>query len=193
MTICHYNINDTMSQGGIMAKKTFYNLPKEKKENILSSLKEIFEQKEVTDVTVSEIVQKLNLARGSFYQYFEDIYDAYFEVMDKYTLKIHEAFFEIFKKNKGNLEITLKLYGDFLVNILYDSNVKNLYRYKFLNWNEKTNNHYSYENMNLKSNFIKAILHELIKDSFRYDYTRELFITTYNKYCIWILKGVKYE
>lgn len=193
MTICHYNINDTMSQGGIMAKKTFYNLPKEKKENILSSLKEIFEQKEVTDVTVSEIVQKLNLARGSFYQYFEDIYDAYFDVMDKYTLKIHEAFFEIFKENKGNLEITLKLYGDFLVNILYDSNVKNLYRYKFLNWNEKTNKHYSSENMNLKSNFIKAILHELIKDSFRYDYTRELFITTYNKYCIWILKGVKYE
>lgn len=176
-----------------MAKKTFYNLPKEKKENILSSLKEIFEQKEVTDVTVSEIVQNLNLARGSFYQYFEDIYDAYFEVMDKYTLKIHEAFFEIFKENKGNLEITLKLYGDFLVNILYDSSVKNLYRYKFLNWNEKTNKHYSSENMNLKSNFIKAILHELIKDSFRYDYTRELFITTYNKYCIWILKGVKYE
>ena len=40
-------------------------------------------------------------------------------------------------------------------------------------------------------NFIKSIIHELIKESFRNDYTREKFIEVYKLYRNWILRGVE--
>ena len=43
-----------------MAKKTFENLEKEKKEKIYESLKEFFEEEDLKNINVSEIVKKLN-------------------------------------------------------------------------------------------------------------------------------------
>ena len=57
MTQCH--------SGGSMAKKTFENLEKEKKEKIYESLKEFFEEEDLKNINVSGIVKKLNIARGS--------------------------------------------------------------------------------------------------------------------------------
>ena len=41
-----------------MAKTTFNNLDKEKKENIYNSLKEFFEEEELKNINVSGIVKK---------------------------------------------------------------------------------------------------------------------------------------
>lgn len=53
-----------------MAKDTFYNLNEEKQDRIFKVLKDEFESKPFNEVTVKSIVEKLSIARGSFYQYF---------------------------------------------------------------------------------------------------------------------------
>ncbi|WP_049944401.1 TetR/AcrR family transcriptional regulator [Anaerococcus provencensis] len=56
-----------------MAKDTFYNLEEEKRAKITEVLISEFSQKPFADVSVKTIVERLGIARGSFYQYFEDL------------------------------------------------------------------------------------------------------------------------
>ena len=60
-----------------MPKDTFFNLPSDKREAITNVLLEEFAQKEYKIVSVSAIVKKAGIAKGSFYQYFEDKADAF--------------------------------------------------------------------------------------------------------------------
>lgn len=196
-----------------MANKTFYNLPEGKQNNIYKALKNVFESKSIKEAAVSDIIKESKMARGSFYQYFDDIYDAYFLMLKRETLEIHGEFFKLLVKEKGNLKESLNKYGEFLLKTLYDQKKRNLYKHKFLNWDEKVEDYYKkefieenlkdlknpqieIENINKKEmmefiNFIKSIIHELIKESFRNDYTREKFIEVYKLYTNWILRGVE--
>ena len=61
-----------------MPKATFFNLSNEKRKKIVKVLTEEFEKKNIQEATVKEIVQKLGIARGSFYQYFETLEESYF-------------------------------------------------------------------------------------------------------------------
>lgn len=56
----------------MLAKDTFYNLEEEKRAKITEVLISEFSQKPFADVSVKTIVERLGIARGSFYQYFED-------------------------------------------------------------------------------------------------------------------------
>ncbi len=49
-----------------MPKSTFYNLSDEKRERIIEVLMDTFKDKTIFDANVKEIVEKLNIARGSF-------------------------------------------------------------------------------------------------------------------------------
>src|SRR6056297_1592353 len=55
-----------------MPKKTFYNLPQEKKKRILKGSKEAFSQCHYNEVTIDTIVNNAKISKGSFYQYFHD-------------------------------------------------------------------------------------------------------------------------
>ncbi len=57
----------------MLAKDTFYNLEEEKRAKITEVLISEFSQKPFADVSVKTIVERLGIARGSFYQYFEDL------------------------------------------------------------------------------------------------------------------------
>lgn len=72
-----------------MAKSTFLNLKEEKLDYIIKSLVDIFYDTHVSKVTVSEIVEALDISRGSFYKYFEDIYDAYYTTAETCADKVH--------------------------------------------------------------------------------------------------------
>ena len=192
MTLCHF--------GGNMAKKTFENLEKEKKEKIYESLKEFFEEEDLKNINVSGIVKKLNIARGSFYQYFEDLEDSYFTVLKKETGEIHHKFFNLYKENKEDMGKTLKAYRDFLATELYDKNLKNLYRPKFfvfensfmLHGKNFLREHLS-DNFYHKMTYIMAVFHELIKESIRSDYDKEKFLEVCNLYINWLLGGINNE
>lgn len=192
MTQCHF--------GGNMAKKTFENLEKEKKEKIYNSLKEFFEEEDLKNINVSGIVKKLNIARGSFYQYFEDLEDSYFTVLKKETGEIHHKFFNLYKENKEDMEKTLKAYRDFLATELYDKNLKNLYRPKFfifensfmLHGKNFLREHLS-DNFYHKMTYIMAVFHELIKVSITSAYDKEKFLEVCNLYIYWLLGGINNE
>ena len=192
MTQCHF--------GGNMAKKTFENLEKEKKEKIYERLKEFFEEEDLKNINVSGIVKKLNIARGSFYQYFEDLEDSYFTVLKKETGEIHHKFFNLYKENKEDMGKTLKAYRDFLATELYDKNLKNLYRPKFFVFENSFMTHgknflreHLSDDFYHKMTYIMAVFHELIKESIRSDYDKEKFLEVCNLYINWLLGGINNE
>lgn len=72
-----------------MPKKTFLNLPEERQAEIRALLLTIFYEKPVSQVKVSEIVTALQMSRGIFYKYFEDLNDAYDYLIHYYAGQIH--------------------------------------------------------------------------------------------------------
>lgn len=60
-----------------MPKQTFLNLPKAKREAFLEAAVEEFAMRDYESASVSQIVAKLGIAKGSVYQYFDDKRDLY--------------------------------------------------------------------------------------------------------------------
>ena len=60
-----------------MPKKTFHNLPEEKRDRIVNIAIVEFASKPYDTVSISDIVRKAGIAKGSFYQYFNDKKDLY--------------------------------------------------------------------------------------------------------------------
>ena len=84
-----------------MPKEVFLKLPAEKQQKILFVLETEFKTKPFQKVNVKEIVEKSGIVRGSFQKYFENLEGAYFTILEKETIDIHELFMKIFaEKNK---------------------------------------------------------------------------------------------
>lgn len=60
-----------------MPKKTFENLAQDKKDIIINAFLEEFTQHRYDDASLSQVVKKLGIAKGSVYQYFENKTDIY--------------------------------------------------------------------------------------------------------------------
>jgi len=60
-----------------MPKETFFNLPAERREAILAVAIDEFAANDYRNVSVSRLVAKAGIAKGSFYQYFENKLDLY--------------------------------------------------------------------------------------------------------------------
>lgn len=76
-----------------MPKDTFFNLPEEKKERIIDAALDEFSEYSYFQARVSNIVKKAGIAKGSFYQYFEDkkeIFKYIIDIMGEKKLKYLE-------------------------------------------------------------------------------------------------------
>ena len=58
-----------------MIKKTFYNLPYEKRKRITDAVIKEFMERPNEKVSISRIIKTAEISRGSFYQYFDDKVD----------------------------------------------------------------------------------------------------------------------
>ena len=58
-----------------MIKKTFYNLPEEKRQRIINAVMQEFASSATEKVSINRIIKAANISRGSFYQYFDDKVD----------------------------------------------------------------------------------------------------------------------
>ncbi len=65
-----------------MPKQTFFNLPEAKRKAFLDAAVEEFALRDYESASVSRIVAKLGIAKGSVYQYFEDKRDLYLYLID---------------------------------------------------------------------------------------------------------------
>ena len=65
-----------------MPKETFFNLPEEKRQRILDLAIAEFSTHDYQNASISRIVAEAGIAKGSFYQYFEDKADLYRYLLD---------------------------------------------------------------------------------------------------------------
>lgn len=66
-----------MKRGETLPKSTFYNLPKEKQQRIVEVAILEFKENNFDSASINKIVENSCIAKGSFYQYFEDKKDLY--------------------------------------------------------------------------------------------------------------------
>lgn len=65
-----------------MPTQTFLNLPEEKRTRIIDAAISEFSNHQFNDVSVAKIIEKAEIPRGSFYQYFIDLTDLYKHIID---------------------------------------------------------------------------------------------------------------
>lgn len=120
----------------MVALKTFNNLSFERQEEIIAVCLEEFALHEYQAASLSTIVNKLGLAKGSFYRYFESKQSLYFFLLDYCTeirLKNDEAhipdasvdFFELIVQHfsaKIRFDHKFPLHSAFLYNVMQEKN-----------------------------------------------------------------------
>ena len=77
-----------------MVKERFLNLPDETRCRYTSQLYDLFYYRPDSSIKVSEIVSKLEIARGSFYHYFEDIADVSAYLRQLALKEVHHGFYK---------------------------------------------------------------------------------------------------
>ena len=110
-----------------MPKQTFLNLPEKKKKKILEAAKNEFSRVSVTEASINNIVTEANIARGSFYQYFESKEDLLIFMIDKASERVKDKVNEKIKEN-GDIFETFIFFYDKIVETCKDSNNKMFYK-----------------------------------------------------------------
>lgn len=64
-----------------MPQATFFNLPDNKRNSIISAAMDEFSKANYNTASINQICKKSNIAKGSFYQYFTDKLDLYIYIM----------------------------------------------------------------------------------------------------------------
>lgn len=121
-----------------MPKKTFYNLPKEKKERLLEAAFKEFSNEPIEEVSINAIIQNSDISRGSFYQYFEDKEDLYCYCLDLLRENQFVQIENCFKNANGNVITGLFDTFDYFYHHFFKSNHKNFYHQFFLNTTYRT-------------------------------------------------------
>ena len=115
-----------------MPKQTFFNLPENKKRKILEAAKNEFSRVSVTEASINNIVTEANIARGSFYQYFESKEDLFLFMLNKANEKIKFVVEEKIKEN-GDIFETFIFFYDKIIKICKENKDKNFYKTVFKN------------------------------------------------------------
>lgn len=86
-----------------MPTTTFLNLNESKKTRVIQAIKKEFERVPLIDMSVKNIVEESNIARGSFYQYFTSREDAIEYIIDEEFKTEKEKLFKILKEKQGDI------------------------------------------------------------------------------------------
>lgn len=93
-----------------MPKETFFNLSNAKKQRIDDLLLEIFCSQHISQVKVSEIVDKMGMSRGAFYKYFQDLEDAYLYTIKSSSHIVHQDILKFISENKQHFFLGIEKY-----------------------------------------------------------------------------------
>ena len=118
-----------------MAKQTFLNLNEEKRKVVEESLKKEFSRVPLKDALVSNIVKCAKIPRGSFYQYFNDIEDAFYYVIGQYSKDIKKTLLENIVRNKGDIILSYRQLYIYILDMIEKEENKDYFEKIFLNMN----------------------------------------------------------
>lgn len=101
-----------------MPTETFMKLPEDKKEKIIRAAKKEFSRVPFEETSIKNIVQEAEIARGSFYQYFESKEDLLRYMMEEDKEKLDNYIREKLKETKGDIfEVYINIYDYMIKNI----------------------------------------------------------------------------
>lgn len=100
-----------------MPTNTFFNLPAEKKNKILKAANKEFARVPLEQASIKNIVEDAEIARGSFYQYFENKQDLFEYIMTSKTGDMEKNLIEMIEQENGNIiNIFINIY-DHLIEV----------------------------------------------------------------------------
>ena len=100
-----------------MPTNTFFNLPAEKKHKILKAANKEFARVPLEQASIKNIVEDAEIARGSFYQYFENKQDLFEYIMTSNTGDMEKNLIEMIEQENGNIiNIFINIY-DHLIEV----------------------------------------------------------------------------
>lgn len=99
-----------------MPKETFLKLSKEKQQKVINAAKKEFARAPIENVSIKNIVEEADIARGSFYQYFESKEDLLIYILRENSKKLNTKLKDKVKETNGDI---FKLYI-----FLYDSMIE---------------------------------------------------------------------
>ena len=116
-----------------MPKETFLKLSKEKQQKIIKSAKKEFARVPIENVSIKNIVEDADIARGSFYQYFESKEDLLIYILKENSEELNNKLRNKLKEINGNIfELYVFLY-DSMIEEFIDNSDQELFRQIFIN------------------------------------------------------------
>ncbi len=196
-----------------MAKQTFLNLPEQKKEVIIKSLKNEFSRVPLKDALVSNIIKDAKIPRGSFYQYFIDIEDAFYYLVSDYSTNIKKHLLESLNKNKGDIILSYRELYIYILDMMEAEEDKAYFEKIFLNMNYEIErmftpnfndglnvmiNQINISRLNIPSKFslsyildiIESVMMNNIVKSYKRNLSREKNIEVFEKELAFICTGI---
>ena len=102
----------------MMPKQTFFNLPEDKRNTLIEAAEKEFSKVPLMKASISNIIKMAGIPRGSFYQYFENIEDLYFYLLEITTKNSNEYFISLLKKHNGDIiDAVTEMYYQFLIQL----------------------------------------------------------------------------
>jgi AcrR family transcriptional regulator len=118
-----------------MVKQTFLNLSIEKQNKVLESARKEFSRASLKDASVANIIKSAGIPRGSFYQYFEDLEDIFYYILEVHSKEIKQRLTSNLVHYKGDV---IKSFADLYQYILDKINDNEFYfKNIFLNMDYK--------------------------------------------------------
>ena len=112
----------------IMIKKTFYNLPEEKRQRVTEAIVDEFANAEDDKVSINRIVQKANISRGSFYQYFDDKLDLVEVLIRSYLNLVIDDLRRAIVSSDGDIFYTFECIYDIIIGLSKDERNRKVLR-----------------------------------------------------------------
>ncbi len=111
--------------GSNMPKVTFFNLPDAKRNKLMEAVEKEFSRVPLSQASISNIVKSACVARGSFYQYFENKEDAFYYLLKLQTEKRREYFLFTLEESGGDIFKTMEnLFQMLLEDLSNEDNLK---------------------------------------------------------------------
>ena len=116
-----------------MPKETFLKLSKEKQQKVINAAKKEFARVPIENVSIKNIVEDADIARGSFYQYFESKEDLLIYILKENSEELNNKLRNKVKETNGNIfELYIFLY-DSMIEEFTDNSDQELFRQIFIN------------------------------------------------------------
>jgi AcrR family transcriptional regulator len=111
-----------------MPKDTFFHLPEEKQNKIIDAAMEEFSSVSFEKASINRIIKSAGISRGSFYMYFEDIYDLTLFLMHKTKKEVMQKVRSKYQTLPKQLDKLILAYHDVIFDYYNELTYRNLFK-----------------------------------------------------------------